>query len=489
MMNTNVNTGSWTDGEQDAVILDLDIDDDGFGFGQSIVRALSDAEAELEDIDGRIEESVATLRSLTPQCDRIDYALAASSGALCGILDVFLVGKPGQSPLGDMSDQWYEECVKRFARFCGWDKEDGTLPSAIRFLGRKFKVPYDQRGAGDAASEIFEINMSNHHFKSLAHNPTLLGLFFSVLDQFSNTSHFITRGELVSIQEADGKFCLYGHDVPSRLFCAFVNWFGHILSDVSGSESSKGRGMGIPSPIWSWTNDIIAIRRGLGIPTSDFDINMNNLALKIYDEGYDARFQTVQAIPVFINELVVRLMYGIRRVVRYLSVTDKGSRSFGGLWQACEPFTNASVKRMLTVAHGSFCLVDLADATVHGLAGGGNIVEFVMRLNIIGMGRFAVSLYGEIGRGFRRSKVEEEVYFLRRQRIIVEDYVAGLKVLADLYDDQQLLTFVDDLKESNAYKMAFEKSVRLAEKRRVPEERILRTKSDIDDYFSGGDRG
>ena len=480
---------SSNDCAREVVVLDLDIDDDGYGFGQSVVRALSDAESELKDIDERIEESVATLRSLKPQCDRVDYALAAASGALCGILDVFLVGGPGQSPLGEVTDRWYEGRVKDFARLCGWNQKDGTLSSAILHLGRRFGIPYDQRGAGDAASAIFEITPRNHHFKSLGHNPTLLGLFFSVLDQFSNTSHFITRGKLISIQEADGKFNLYGHDVPSKLFSAFVNWFGHILSDVSGSESSKSRGMGIPSPIWCWTNDVIAIKQGLGIPESDFDIAVNELALKIYNKGYDARFQTAQAIPVFINELLVRLMYGIRRAVRYLSSTDKGDRSSAGLWQACEPFTNSSVRRMLTVAHGTFCLVDLADATIHGLVGGGNAVEFVMRLNVVGAGRFAVSLYGEVSRGFRGSKVEDDVCFLRRKRVIVEDYVAGLRVLADLYDDEQLLTLVDDLKESKAYKTAFEKSVSLAEKRRVPEERILRTKDDIDDYFMGGSHG
>ncbi len=484
-----MNTDNPADGTQDAVILDLDIGDDKYGFGQSIVRALSDAEGELEDIDKQIEESIATLNSLTPQCDRIDYALAAASGALCGIIDVFLVGKPGQSPVGKVTDRWYEERVKDFARLCGWNKGDGTLSSAIRHLGKRFNVPYDQRGAGDAASQISEINMRNHHFKSLGHNPTLLGLFFSVLDQFSNTSHFITLGELRSIQEADGKFHLYGHDVPSKLFCAFVNWFGHILSDVSGSECGKGRGLGIPSPIWCWTNDVIAIKQALHIPASDFDKAMNKLALRIYEEGFDVRFQTAQAIPVLINELFVRLMYSVRRAVQYLIATDKESRSSTGLWQACEPFANATARRMLTVAHGSFCLVDLADATIHGLAGGGNVVEFVIRLNVIGIGRFAISLYGEASRGFKSSHVEEKIYFLRRKRIVAEDYVAGLRVLADLYDDEQLLTLVDDLKKSNAYKTAFEKSVRLAEKRRVPEERILRTKGDIDAYFLGGNNG
>ena len=35
---------------------------------------------------------------------------------------------------------------------------------------------------------------------------------------------------------------------------------GHLVSDMTGSSGSKGRGMGIPSPLWCWTNDIITIK-------------------------------------------------------------------------------------------------------------------------------------------------------------------------------------------------------------------------------------
>ena len=68
------------------------------------------------------------------------------------------------------------------------------------------------------------------------------------------------------------------------------------------------------------------------------------------------------------------------------------------MWISCEPFSNNTVKRMLTVAHGTFCLIDLGDSVVMGFTkgvGSFNAVEFVMRLNIVGLGRFAISLYGE----------------------------------------------------------------------------------------------
>ena len=63
----------------------------------------------------------------------------------------------------------------------------------------------------------------------------------------------ILNGELISLNNSDGKFELQGKNIPSKLFCGIANWIGHLISDVSGSSSSKGRGMGIPSPIWAWS--------------------------------------------------------------------------------------------------------------------------------------------------------------------------------------------------------------------------------------------
>ena len=86
-------------------VLELTVGENSFEFTQSISSALERAELELSAIENEIAESESTLKALTPQCDKIDYILAASSGALCGILDIFLVGKPGESPLGDITDK------------------------------------------------------------------------------------------------------------------------------------------------------------------------------------------------------------------------------------------------------------------------------------------------------------------------------------------------------------------------------------------------
>ena len=470
------------------IFLELNIADDTFDFSTDITDALARAEGELAILD----ETVGSIKALKPDCDRTDYMLAASCGALCGVIDIFLVGKPGESPLGSITDQWFANRTMDFARLCHpKNKKFDSLESALRFLEKEFKVPYDQTGLGDAGKEIFGLNAINHHFKSLAHNPSLLGLFFSILNQFTNTSHFVTDGKLISLQEADGKWEMQGDNIPAKLFCGFANWIGHLISDISGSQSSaksRKRGMGIPSPLWTWTNDIIAVKAALGLTVTETEKAMNDLALTIFEKGYDTRFQTAQAIPVFLNELLVRLLYAGRRLFRYFSEIPKAERSFGLMWKMCEPFSNPTVKRMLTVAHGTFCLVDVGDAVGRSFVSGGgtfHAVEFVLRLNIVGVGRFTISLYGETKRAISYGHVKREADFAVKEKMIINHYIEGLKILSMKYEDAHLLRFIEDFEKSDAYTEAFEKSGVLAELRCVPSEKILKNRADIDRYFGG----
>ena len=117
---------------------------------------------------------------------------------------------------------------------------------------------------------------------------------------------------------------------------------------------------------------------------------------------------------------------------------------------------------MLTVAHGTFCVIDAGDAIARGFTTGGgsfNVTEFVLRLNIIGIGRFTISLYGETSRGLKRHNIKEDRVILKRKKLILADYVNGLRFLAEIYDDESLLLFTKELKESDMYVQAFEKTV------------------------------
>ena len=74
------------------------------------------------------------------------------------------------------------------------------------------------------------------------------------------------------------------------------------------------------------------------------------------------------------------------------------------------------------------------------------------------------------------------------EKVIVENYLTGLRVLAEIYNDSYLINFADNFESSNLYIQAFNKSALLAEKRGVPKDKILKNKSDIDAYFLGGEK-
>ena len=181
--------------ENKAVLFELNIEkNDRCKFPNTILDAVIDANEELKELEDKLNETLETIEMLTPKCDKLDYILSVSSGALCGIIDVFLVGKPGESPLGDIIDKWFVNRTIDFAKICGYTGDKNSLSSAIKFLEKKFKIPYDQSVGGGIFRELIDLTPSNHHFKSLGHNPTRLGLFFSILNQFTNTSDFVSNG-------------------------------------------------------------------------------------------------------------------------------------------------------------------------------------------------------------------------------------------------------------------------------------------------------
>ncbi|MGP0761901.1 hypothetical protein ACAF95_25555, partial [Escherichia coli] len=56
-------------------------------------------------------------------------------------------------------------------------------------------------------------------------------------------------GKLVSVDTET--FELKGNNVVSKVFSGFVNWLGHLFSDMAGSSGAAGRGSGIPIPFFS----------------------------------------------------------------------------------------------------------------------------------------------------------------------------------------------------------------------------------------------
>lgn len=318
------------------------------------------------------------------KCDKYDYMIAGTCGVIGGLIDILFVGMPNNSKLGAFTDEMANKTTEKFAEFCGWDRKNvesrggNATKSAIGFLENKFRVNYDQattngkNGTGGLVSNLYP---KNHHLKNLAHAPDVIGLFFSILNQFTSTSSFVDKGKIITIDTET--FELQGNNLISKLFSGFVNWFGHLMSDWTGSSGADGRGSGIPIPFYELFQFCDFGEFGQHRQT------FAKIATKVFEEGYDLRHGLTMAIPVLVTELFIRISFVVK--ARFYHKRE---------WSECIPSANIpELRRMLCVGHGTLCIIDGADAAIRS---GGVMVQFLLRTNLIAWCRFGTLALKEL---------------------------------------------------------------------------------------------
>lgn len=341
---------------------------------------MNSKEDNINELTANVNENRALIVS-GDKCDKYDYLVSVSCGAIGGMIDIFLVGAPGESILGKWTDSQVDNAVKAFAKATGWTDKDKTdnIASAIGFLEKNFRINYDQRYSTDV-NNLFKMSTKNHHMMSLAHSPDIIGLFFSILNQFTSTSSFIANGQLVTIQT--DTFELQGGNFISKIFCGIANWFGHIMSDIAGSSGSRGnagRGSGVVMPFYELFGFCKFGKFNVGKDKQD----LATIATRAFQEGYDFRFGLATAIPVIVTDLSIRLIWALRRHFQY-----------GKSLNECIPSQkHADLRVMLIFGNGTLCVMDGIDA---GVRSGGNFLLFFMRLNLIAWFRFVTLVLKEI---------------------------------------------------------------------------------------------
>ena len=361
-----------------------------------------------------ITEKTDTTPLFNDTCDRYDYLAAAGCGAIAGLVDIFMVGAPTDSKLISWTDEQTDECIMRFAKLCSWSPKAGyehDVSSAKRYLEKAFKVNYDQ-ATGASTNNLLNMSTKNHHMKSLSHSPSIVGMFFSILDQFRSTSSFISEGRLVTMDTES--FELMGNDLISKIFCGMGNWFGHIISDIGGSSGAKGRGSGIVIPFYEFFGLCNFGDFGTFGPNNEYKMTLADLATKAFEEGYDFRFGTAQAIPVTICDLLIRFVWSVRR---YFGLKRP-------LKECIPNDEHTSLRVMLLCGNGTLCLMDGADAYARS---GGEWLGFFLRLNIIAWYRLIQLALKEvcIRTGISKQYMwQTEIY--KRTNIALSEYLCEL---------------------------------------------------------------
>lgn len=430
-------------------------------------------------------------------CDKYDYMAAAFCGAMAGMVDILFVGAPGISDLGKITDAGVDTFVKKAASLCGWNPREGkedSIASAIGFFERHFGVNYDQRSTADVDG-MFDMAAKNHHFKSLSHAPDPIGLFFSILDQFTNKSSFLDNGRLIRVDTSTTDFRLEGSNFIAKLFCGFCNWLGHIMSDIAGSSGNRGqgegRGSGLPAPFMELfgTCDFGSFQVG-----NDRQ-NLATVMTRVFQEGYDFRFSVTTTIPVIMQDLMIRVFWAIRQ--HYFE---------GKPWGDCIPNSkHADLRIMLIVGCATLCLVDGTDAAIRGAMAGGNILVFILHLNYVAWFRLVMLVLKELiiryGPQIKRVLVNLAMAFVQSVSVSEQKAIQVFYERMEKYDkelDELFREFVAEVEAeykqfkenlNGAYNVELATNVRadycvkMAQDAGVEDSKIMRSNRDLDHYM------
>lgn len=216
----------------------------------------------------------------------MDYIVAALSGGLAAVIDIFLVKIPKDTIIVRNGERFLQEggYLTEILRSIGLD-ENGKASQWITTLENHFKVPYDK----SVDPDIIGLNPRSHRLHSLAHDPSVAGLIWGIKDIVSGTFSCIDKnGCLVVEKVTEAGF--------EKLFTAPILWLGHLLSDIFTK-------MGIPIPGWSYLQ--LLQFGSLG----EKQRTIAEVARYMYLEGYDLRHLVSMTTTNAVIELIVRLYY------------------------------------------------------------------------------------------------------------------------------------------------------------------------------------
>lgn len=409
------------------------------------------AQKGLEEVDSLLaicEQTVNELNTqitrLTNNADGLDYTIAVVSGIISGLIDSFFVGEFSFEKAQDIGKNKVDQFVIKTAQRKGYKGDD--LYGAVKYLEEQYPI------AADKVTSDFG-GGRQHHLRDFSHHPTPVGLFFSLLTQFTKKVYGTdTAGLFKVVNIPESAMMLIGKNLPEKITFGVVNWFFHMVSDMAGSSSSiaEGKyGTGLPGPLVSFLKEVSALpifrKSSSETGYKEFSVWISKLfngtLLAKRDENgniikpipFDLRTEIgvvkileKQAVPVIINECVVRGFYFLRRLIN--EIKDKRVQSFADLgkinWKNTLPFKNRTIIRMLTISTGTFVAVDMADAAIRSAikSGGlapGFIANFVLHINIVGIGRLAVAVFSDVRMGIDSNNKRYELTRVQNQMALL----------------------------------------------------------------------
>lgn len=215
---------------------------------------------------------------------------------------------------------------------------------------------------------------------------------------------------------------------------------------------------------------------------------------RVFQEGYDFRFSVATAIPVIMQDLMIRVFWAIRQ--HYFE---------GKPWGDCIPNSkHADLRIMLIVGCATLCLVDGTDAAIRGAMAGGNILVFILHLNYVAWFRLVMLVLKELiiryGPQIKRVLANLIMAFMQSASVSEQKAIQAFYERMEKYDkelDALFKEFVAEVEEKHrqfkenlngAYNVELPTNVRvdycvkMAQDAGVEESKNMQPKEELQDY-------
>ncbi len=357
------------------------------------------------------------------QLNKWDYIVSVASGAITASIDVFLVKDISLRDAHNWGAKETEAFVIKTANAKGYKGQE--LAGAVKWMEELYPISADKL-TNDFGGGAY------HHLRDFSHHPTILGLLFSVVSQFTGKGYGA---------DTSGKFIaktIPGWTQPdfmTGVYNGTVTWLFHMISDVAGSSSTiqMGKeGTGLPGPLMAFLKEMSSIPLVRSITATnekgnnEFSVVCSKLfsgtLLGEHDEngkiikggelkfdfrtelgiGYEA-ITNKQHLPVIINEIIVCSFYSVSRLCDELKRTE--IRTIEDLKRldikAFLPWNSVALRHMRTIASATFTTIDISVAgTRAAVKNKGNpngfALDFLQSINYFGLGRLTIAASGEL---------------------------------------------------------------------------------------------
>ena len=408
------------------------------------------------DLDAELSKVETALKAFTPTVSMYDYAVAVISGILSGVTDALVVKELDPTLLNRnaFSGQLKDIANKVLKYNPESDKPVGPVMNKAVEEGLPDLLPHLEKMAAKAApmgllsSVVVQLargGLLQHKDKNLNIIPedmsgsdgttlVIAGIFTGILKWLQSISAASgTHGQNKFQFQLLDKLCGLIRSAPgfSEVVEGIEKWQRQLPNELR-SRKAQDKGMGVERTFYSFFLMLA------GVPV--FASTKLAAVMKQFQAGKQIGLNEVpilkslnrQALPVLMNEIIVRSLFFVSRLARELAGKDSISQIS---WEAVLPFGNRDIDRLMAISSMTLSVADTIDAAVHAAVdscGNGLLfaTRFVTRFNYIAAGRAALAVVKEV------SNEQAEAQLIHMKRILTQAKTTkALEILAE-YQEQ-----------------------------------------------------